>query len=118
MPVRQLRNHMIKWNRNNIGWSLPLIAGVIGVAYSCYISSGVFFVPRGSYIRPMGPAFAVFIDAAILFLIGFLPGLVGMFKSSLRKITALVAVLCLLPYPCFICITKIGIVLRDLHLSD
>jgi len=97
---------------------LSLTSGIIGVTYACYISSGVFYVPKGSYIRPIGPAFAITIDAIVLFLIGFLPGIVGIFKSSHKKIAIIGALLNLLPYPSFVCITKIGIVLRDLHLSN
>jgi len=78
----------------------------------------VFYVPKGSYIRPMGPAFAITIDAIVSFLIGFFPGIVGIFKSSRKKIAIMGALLNLLPYPSFVCITKIGIVLRDLHLSN
>ncbi|MBA4389423.1 MAG: hypothetical protein C0399_00590 [Syntrophus sp. (in: bacteria)] len=97
---------------------LSLTSGIIGVTYACYIASGVFYVPKGSYIRPMGPALAIVIDAVVLFLIGFLPGIVGIFKSSHKKIAIIGALLNLLPHPSFVCITKIGIVLRDLHLSN
>jgi len=109
---------MTKWKWSNLWWMLSLTSGIIGVTYACYISSGVFYVPKGSYIRPIGPAFAITIDAIVLFLIGFLPGIVGIFKSSHKKIAIIGALLNLLPYPSFVCITKIGIVLRDLHLSN
>ena len=109
---------MTKWKLSNLWWMLSLTSGIIGVVYACYISSGVFYVPKGSYIRPIGPAFAITIDAIVLFLIGFLPGIVGIFKSSHKKIAIIGALLNLLPYPSFVCITKIGIVLRDLHLSN
>jgi len=95
---------------------VSVTSGIIGVTDTCYRASGVFSVPGGSYIRPMGPALAIAIDAIVLFLIGFLPGIVGIFKSSHKKIAVIGALLSLLPYPSFLCITKIGIVLGDLHL--
>jgi len=109
---------MTKWKWSNLWWMLSLTSGIIGVTYACYISSGVFYIPKGSYIRPMGPVFAITIDAIVLFLVGFLPGIVGIFKSPRKKIAIMGALLNLLPYPSFVCITKIGFVLRDLHLSN
>ena len=108
---------MTKWKWPDLCWILSLTSGIIGVSYACYISSGVFYVPKGSYIRPMGLAFAIVIDSIVSLLIGFLPGIVGVFQSSHRKIAIIGALLNLLPYPSFVCITKIGIALRDLHLS-
>jgi hypothetical protein len=109
---------MTEWKWSNLWWILSLTSGIIGVSYACYMSSGVFYAPKGSYIRPMGPAFAIAIDSLVLFLVGFLPGIVGIFVSSHKKIASIGALLSLLPYPSFVCITKIGIALRDLHLSN
>jgi hypothetical protein len=107
---------MTKWKWSDLWWAVSVTSGMIGVTYACYIASGVFYVPRGSYIRPMGLALAIAIDAIVLFLIGFLPGIVGVFRSSHKKISFIGALLNLLPYPAFLCITKIGIALGDLHL--
>jgi len=41
----------------------------------------------------MGLAFAITIDSVVLFLIGFLPGIVGIFQSSHKKIAIIGALL-------------------------
>ncbi|MBA4419326.1 MAG: hypothetical protein C0392_15700 [Syntrophus sp. (in: bacteria)] len=115
--MNSMLNHTIKWKWTDLWWVLSIIIGFIGVGYACYIASGVFYLPKGSYIRPIGPVFAIAIDALVTFLTGFPLGIVGLFKSSHKRISTLGALLNLLPYPTFLCITKIGIVLRDLHLS-
>jgi hypothetical protein len=107
---------MTKWEWSDLWWVASVTAGTIGMIYVCYIASGVFFVPRGSYIRPMGAALAVVVVALVLLLLGFLLGIVGLFRSSHKKMAIIGAILNLLPYPFFLCITKIGIVLGDLHL--
>jgi hypothetical protein len=106
-----------RWIWSDLWWVLSISLGIIGVGYACYIASWVFYVPKGSYIRPIGPVFAITIDALVTFLTGFLLGVAGLFRSSHKKIAALGVLLNLLPYPTFLFITYIGIALRDLHLS-
>ncbi|OGP68184.1 MAG: hypothetical protein A2W27_07785 [Deltaproteobacteria bacterium RBG_16_44_11] len=106
---------VINWPKHVSTFSL--IVGILGILFAIKISYPIFWVPRGSWIRPIGPVFIMTIDFFICFIFGFVPSIFALIKSQKKKLPLIAVVACLLPLPIYWLINWVAIRTLDLHLS-